>query len=160
MSNIIMFSLKMKPSISTQVTYCVYVIIAMAKATSKCNGKCHNTLLLFTLFTHNTRQDGYCVIINNMEFDWLFDNLDGYEDEKELQMLFTTLEFTVFVHQNVTANVMRSIVEEYSRMDCIGAAFFLIFFLNFLIQAYYIKHSQINTIITGYSCCFSLLKST
>ena len=27
--------------------------------------------------------------------------------EKELQMLFTTLEFTVFVHQNVTANVMR-----------------------------------------------------
>ena len=96
-----------------------------------------------------------------MEFDWLFDNLDGYEDEKELQMLFTTLEFTVFVHQNVTANVMRSIVEEYSRMDCIGAAFFLIWqSINFLIQAYYIKHSQINTIITGYSCYFSLLKST
>ena len=61
--------------------------------------------------------------------------------EKELQMLFTTLEFTVFVHQNVTANVLRSIVEEYSRMDYIGAVIWQS--INFLLQAYYIKHSQI-----------------
>ena len=50
----------------------------------------------------------------------------GNDDEDGLHVLFTTLGFTVIVHKDLTANEMRSTVEEYSLMDHNGRAFILI----------------------------------
>ena len=63
-----------------------------------------------------------------MEFNSCnFKNLDGGKDDEDgLKVIFTTLGFNVMVYQNITANEMRSTVEEYSLMDHNGRAFILI----------------------------------
>ncbi|XP_054452141.1 caspase-8-like [Anoplopoma fimbria] len=57
--------------------------------------------------THNPR--GLCVVINNEEFDGkeLKDRRGSQEDEKALNKVFTSLGFTVVVHNNLTADDMR-----------------------------------------------------
>ena len=63
-----------------------------------------------------------------MEFNSCnFEDLDGgKDDEDDLKVIFTTLGFNVMVYQNITANVMTSTVEEYSRKNHKEAAFILI----------------------------------
>ena len=51
---------------------------------------------------------------------------DGKNDEDGLHGLFTTLGFTVIVDKDLTANEMRSTVEEYSLMDHNKRVFILI----------------------------------
>ena len=65
---------------------------------------------------------GLCVIINNM----VYGSKDDKDDDDNLHVLFTTLGFTVVVHQDLTANKMRSTVEDYSHMDHNRRAFILI----------------------------------
>ena len=70
---------------------------------------------------------GYCVIINNMKFDWPNTDLDGdIEDEQKLTALFTALGFKVKVHQDLKAEEMKATVEEYSCKNHKGRVFILI----------------------------------
>ena len=50
----------------------------------------------------------------------------GKKDEKKLEKLFKELGFTVMVHQNLTAEKMKSTAEGYSRMTHYGVFFLII----------------------------------
>ena len=71
---------------------------------------------------------GLCVIMNNVEFNssQLRELTGGKRDEKDLKKLFKKLGFTVMVHQNLTAEKMKSTAKGYSRMTHCGVFFLII----------------------------------
>ena len=66
--------------------------------------------------------------MNNTVFDTpqLGELTGGKKDEEDLKELFKKLGFTVMVHQNLTAEKMKSIAEGYSRMKHHGVFFLII----------------------------------
>ncbi|XP_054452139.1 caspase-8-like isoform X2 [Anoplopoma fimbria] len=63
--------------------------------------------------THNPR--GLCVVINNEDFhgnEWLKKRRGTQADEKALNKVFTSLGFTVVVHNNLTADDMRQELQQ------------------------------------------------
>lgn len=61
---------------------------------------------------------GLCLIINNKNFHNAKDNREGSEiDERSLQELFEELSFTVHVKNDLNADQMRQVAEEFAKKD-------------------------------------------
>ena len=71
---------------------------------------------------------GLCVIMNNIVINkpQLHELEGGKRNEEDLKKLFKELGFTVMVHQNLTAEKMKSTAEGYSHMTHSGVFFLII----------------------------------
>ena len=77
--------------------------------------KCEPDLTNAYPLTGNHR--GWCLIVNNVEFETLSERRGSDRDAKNLQSLFTALGFTVWIVRNLDSNSMRSKFKELISKD-------------------------------------------
>jgi len=67
----------------------------------------------------NQRSRGYCVIINNFNFQNknMADRTGSREDEKSLKNLFEDLNFNVIIKRDLSKHEIKSVAEKYGRID-------------------------------------------
>ena len=95
--------------------------VASAKAEQKRDGKVHAE----TRYAMSHKPHGVCLVINNKEFlGGLSERVGSDLDAKNLQELFTALNFTVELVNNATGEKMKKKIEdlansEHSSTDCV-----------------------------------------
>lgn len=93
------------------------------------SGECKCVFQYYTFIiidTYDSIDPGLCVIMDNTIFVESSHYYQRKKDSEDLDELFTGLGFTVIIHNDLTAEEMKSTAEGYSRMTHSGVFFLII----------------------------------